>query len=490
MKKRVVVCIDGTWNAPEINDPERNHPTNVLRLVRAIRPKDDSGTPQVVEYVPGVGTKNWLERWVGGATGWGISWNIQRAYEFIVNNYLPDEDDLYLFGFSRGAYAIRSLSGFIYKFGYIPKHEMYKFTSAWRLYQESPEESPQDLARRAGLENPGRYSEEGRIPILFLGVWDTVGSLGPPTPLLRRLMWRRFSFHSTELTRNVRYAYQALALHEIRKDFRPSLWMKKWAHQEVRQVWFPGSHSDIGGGLDNRGLSDISLSWMMDRAEECHLRFDWKFLELQPNAGQAIGQPWQSSIWWMFGPESRGIPITGGQEQCGHRSILERLNTNKQDYPVAMWCDPRAHERDALKIVDAQSSALPIEPTAEREKERLEAERKCFIEDFSRRGTVLQKSIRSAQVIRPRPIAGTRPAKEFSTPPDVNRTEVEREVNRLLALSPAERTAMLDSLCSMLRGNGPRHDVTLSILVEFRSELSGEAKVELNRAIASQPKNS
>jgi uncharacterized protein (DUF2235 family) len=135
--KRLIVCCDGTWNAPEINNPKKNHPTNVLKLTRAIEPADRNNVVQVVEYVPGIGTHDIVDRYLGGVTGWGISRNIQSAYQFVVNNYRHG-DDLYLFGFSRGAYTVRSLSGFISELGLIRKDMMHLFPEAYREYRKPP----------------------------------------------------------------------------------------------------------------------------------------------------------------------------------------------------------------------------------------------------------------------------------------------------------------------------------------------------------------
>ena len=116
--------------------------------------------------------------------------------------------------------------------------------------------------------------DKEKIPIWFIGVWDTVGALGAPG-ILQSLTRRYVRFHNTELPSNVTHAYQALALHELRKQFKPVFWTKRTsANQRIEQVWFAGAHSDIGGGYPEHGISDITLRWMASKAEEAGLRLD------------------------------------------------------------------------------------------------------------------------------------------------------------------------------------------------------------------------
>jgi hypothetical protein len=116
------------------------------------------------------------------------------------------------------------------------------------------------------------------IPIHFLGVWDTVGALGVPLEVIRWMIRKRIEFHDTELAPNVTYAYHALAIHEYRRDFPPTLWTVTRSGQTVEQVWFPGAHSDVGGGLSETGLSDVTLLWMAERAMRIGLGMNLNYL--------------------------------------------------------------------------------------------------------------------------------------------------------------------------------------------------------------------
>jgi uncharacterized protein (DUF2235 family) len=264
--KRLIVCCDGTWNSPEKLDPEECHPTNVLKISRAILPVDQYGIVQCVEYVRGIGTGNFLNKIAGGISGKGISSNILQGYQFISNNFLPG-DHIYLFGFSRGAYTARSLSGLLYHFGILKKQYQSTLPNLYDLYQRHDKADLPALVRGYAdkLDRDLLDKERKIVPIHFLGVWDTVGALGIPLGLFQSRLKGRIGFHDTELAPNVDYAYHALAIHEFRENFPPTLWTEKQPNQEVEQVWFPGAHSDVGGGLRETGLSNAPILWMAGR---------------------------------------------------------------------------------------------------------------------------------------------------------------------------------------------------------------------------------
>jgi uncharacterized protein (DUF2235 family) len=281
--KRLIVCCDGTWNTPEKLDPEDVRPTNVLKISRAIRPRDQYGIVQSVEYVRGIGTGNFLNKIVGGISGKGISSNILQGYQFISNNFEPG-DHIFLFGFSRGAYTARSLSGLLYHFGILKKQYQSTLPNLYDLYQRTDKAKLPALVSgyRDMLDKDLVDRERQIVPIHFLGVWDTVGALGVPMGLFQRGLKARIGFHDTELAPNVDYAYHALAIHEFRANFPPTLWTERQPHQKVEQVWFPGAHSDIGGGLAETGLSNATLLWMAGRAADAGLEMNLNFLD-QPD---------------------------------------------------------------------------------------------------------------------------------------------------------------------------------------------------------------
>jgi len=263
MARRLVVCCDGTWNTPE-----KDNVTNVVSVARALKPRDDRGNHQVVFYDWGLGTGNFLDRLVGGAAGKGLDRNIRDAYRFLVHNYLPG-DRIYLLGFSRGAYTVRSLVGFIRNCGLLKKPHSGRILEAFEIYRSSsPALHPNASAARGFTV---RYSRP--VSIRFLGVWDTVGALGIPINSRRRRA--RYEFHDTRLSSIVDHAYHALAIDERRKLFAPTIWTTRAGRRHTVQTWFAGVHTDVGGGYpDDHGLADIALEWMVERAMACGLQFN------------------------------------------------------------------------------------------------------------------------------------------------------------------------------------------------------------------------
>ena len=273
--KRLVVCCDGTWNEPdqEVHDnpADETEPTNVLKVVRGLAPVDGGQAPQVVYYDTGVGTQGLADKYAGGGLGSGLSENIQQAYRFIANNY-REGDELFLFGFSRGAYTVRSLAGFIGVAGLLRKENLRLLPEAYALYRLPADKREGSMVRKR-LEQAGEPSRRP-VPIRFIGVWDTVGALGAPTPILGRLTRKRVAFHDTQLGGNVEHACHALAIDERRRPFQPDLWTGAAAEgQAIEQVWFAGVHSNIGGGYRDCGLSNIALEWLASRAASHGLEF-------------------------------------------------------------------------------------------------------------------------------------------------------------------------------------------------------------------------
>ena len=297
--KRLIICADGTWN----DEDRASAPTNVAKLHRALQTYHIEGVSQFVYYHSGVGTK-WGERVRGGAFGYGINRNIRACYEFLVDHY-ERGDELYLFGFSRGAFTVRSLAGLIRNSGIVRDRKRVK--QAFKLYRSrSPRRHPalaEALAFRRQYAKPAREGdgEPGKDEhelayspdIKFIGVWDTVGALGYPIPFFAALkplllaLGINWWFHDTTLSRSVQHAYHALAIHERRSDFMPTLWQQQLdaqgrpgrSDQHMEQVWFAGVHSDVGGGYGASGLADVAFRWMVDKARACDLAFRERALE-------------------------------------------------------------------------------------------------------------------------------------------------------------------------------------------------------------------
>ncbi|KKD05704.1 DUF2235 domain-containing protein [Streptomyces sp. WM6386] len=300
MAKRLVVCCDGTWNFAD--QPSK---TNVAKVALALRPGSAGGKEQRVYYHSGVGTQR-RERLRGGALGVGLSRNVVAAYQFLVETYEPD-DELFLFGFSRGAFTARSLVGLLRNCGVLRRDHADRIPEAWALYRdriEQPNGAAATLFRRS-------YARETEIR--FIGVWDTVGALGIPVPDLAWLrpaadrFNRRWAFHNTELSSWVRSAFHALSVDEQRSAFRPALWHQQPGAdregQELKQVWFAGVHCDVGGSYKEAGLSDVALLWMVDQARRYGLEFDTDVLG---QTGPKVMKP-QESIDFRVRPDGAGM---------------------------------------------------------------------------------------------------------------------------------------------------------------------------------------
>lgn len=263
--RRLIVCCDGTWNRA---DWEGGTATNVLRIARAIKPLAGGGVgaqpiSQIVYYHPGVGTGNRLDRILGGGLGLGLSQNVRDAYAFLVNNYEPG-DEIFLFGFSRGAYTARTVSGLIGSIGLLLKSQMGAFMDAW-AYHRLPHHQRAEYLPAFDVNFPDRRTD---VPIRCIAVWDTVGALGIPKNRITgnfRPCKSQYDFHDVTLGDHVVHAFQALAIDEQRHPFTPSVWNRSPtapASQVVTQMWFAGVHSDIGGGYPSHGPSDTTLVWI------------------------------------------------------------------------------------------------------------------------------------------------------------------------------------------------------------------------------------
>lgn len=289
--KKLVLFLDGTWNDP---DDE----TNVFRLSQALADTDSEGNRQLSFYLKGVGTK-FLTRLLGGAVGVGLSNNVQEAYAWLVKHY-EDNDEVFIFGFSRGAYTARSVAGVIINCGLLHRNATTTIDKIYERYQRGKEEIPYYK-----LEYQSRHSPENvklddlellkcsrRVKIKMIGVWDTVGALGVPWTEVPWIGRRNFYFHNTNLSVLIENAFHALAIDERRSPYRPTLWtkfkptaetkLKELAvagveplppAQTIEQRWFIGAHSNVGGGYKNDTLMSIPLNWMQQKAIGCGLAF-------------------------------------------------------------------------------------------------------------------------------------------------------------------------------------------------------------------------
>ncbi|MDN6298407.1 MAG: DUF2235 domain-containing protein [Halomonas sp.] len=271
-KKRLILLFDGTWDDPE-------NQTNVFRIAQRVHAYDGD-VEQRFFYHPGVGSGN-LASFMGGIFGYGLSQNLLEGYEWLAKRY-TGEDEIWLFGFSRGAYTARSLVGLIRKCGLLRLVTPGLLDKAERLYRDknlTPEGEECEAFRR-------KYSRTPRVH--FIGVWDTVGALGVPGTNLSE---SKYSWRDTELSGAVNYAYHAVALDEHRAAYDVSLWvnedrLKKAPNRGIEQRWFIGAHANVGGGYgDGDALADIPLQWMIEKASSAGLKLD---------AFNAAGDAWQT----------------------------------------------------------------------------------------------------------------------------------------------------------------------------------------------------
>jgi uncharacterized protein (DUF2235 family) len=425
MGSELVVCCDGTWNAPKAQ-------TNVHRTFQFLSSQlEDLRTDQSREegwktasgrsshggdvrlfYDQGVGTslRDWLS---GGALGAGLSKNVCEAYHFLATNYEPDSE-IYIFGFSRGAYTARSLCGFIAAAGGLLKGvDEAEVVRAYLQYYVGATDA--DAADRLDLDGDridrlrdhirsfwsklrGRPANTERdlrqidrhesVKVRFVGVYDTVGSLGIPTPKLSRLTSPVVQFHNQALGSLIENAVHALAVDERRGPYRPTIWSLPKGiaaltpGQTCLQVWFPGVHSDVGGGYTDpapndrdKGIGDVTWHFMMTEAANRGLVLDRSREIPRPQGRQLARQHDSLSTFWKLirhefdEPEAldRAIgdvararrrydpAIAAGREML-HPSLVERIGKTvsilKEDKDGSVRIDERPYDPQNLTGVD------------------------------------------------------------------------------------------------------------------------------------------
>jgi len=342
--KRVVICADGTWNDRDQVDEGsgRRHPTNVTKVARAVRPRARNGVDQVVFYHDGVGTGGPLDRVTGGAFGSGIEKNIRALYRFIVYNFEPG-DELYFFGFSRGAFTVRSLAGFMRRVGLIEKDDDYYVPEIYACYERN--QLPGSPAWTRAFHNI-----QGTRPcptIQFIGVWDTVGALGAPGMLGQFLNKKKYVYHDVGLNPSIAHACQALAIDERRKPFAPNVWTRPsgWGGQ-VEQAWFPGVHSNVGGGYAPDGLANEALQWIVGKAEALGLEFDDAYLAHFLPCFNSVLRDSMTPTYRLMGSFVRTLGGHAADGEAIHQSTFDRLNL-----PACAYAPPNVTRATGLPTV-------------------------------------------------------------------------------------------------------------------------------------------
>ncbi len=347
MKNRnIVLCADGTGNQGGYTPS-----SNVYKIYNAIELRADD---QITFYDNGVGTaKNKYWRGLSGAVGFGFKRNIRDLYEYLARNYVPG-DNVFIFGFSRGAATVRAFSGLLAASGLVDGRKL--------SHDELQDRSKEALnVYKAAKGDPSRgnpsFGEHGVIPVKFIGVWDTVSALGFPqgwnSPgigmLLLNWLFKGLDlvsdvvfphrFYNYELTDKVEFAYQALAIDDERRSFLPLVWNESnKSSTTVEQVWFSGAHSNVGGGYKRAGLADVALDWMMARAAKRGLKFKEDAAEKVHRNENVHGRLYNSrdggAIYFRYQP--RDIEKLCQNKLRGkvkiHRSVLERMKRKSGNY--------------------------------------------------------------------------------------------------------------------------------------------------------------
>lgn len=329
MTKRLVVCCDGTWNNPQQEDNGLPAPSNVFKIHNAIAlPENDK------YYHPGVGGEGGIIRSIaGGAVGAGISRHICSAYYWLANNY-EEGADIYLYGFSRGAFTARSLGAFLGR-GLLNLAGV-KPAEAWlRVYRAYEEGYRTERSVKQVNKNWKAFHAGGSTPVRFIGVWDTVGALGVPDDfeLLNFFdnpaAWR---FHNTDLGDHVQTGRHAMAIDEMRSSFCVTRWTNRHTHNDVSELWFPGVHSDVGGGYASSGLSDGALLWMIKESERAELPFH-SFVQtaISPNPLGVLHNSYKGAFAKLRS-RPRNLPAMHPTSQEFHESALARQKNSPLEY--------------------------------------------------------------------------------------------------------------------------------------------------------------
>jgi uncharacterized protein (DUF2235 family) len=404
--KNIAICADGTGNSAV-----KGRGTNVFKLYEAVDQLGHRLTPglkaQVALYHDGVGTESfkWI-RLASGATGWGLSRNVKQLYGELARVYAPG-DKLFLFGFSRGAFTVRTLAGLIHACGILdltkyPTNAAFNrgIEDAYREYRQRYNSwltalfrrtRPLDAARLAELRQTfsvavPEFTDPTRGKLIeFMGVWDTVDAVGLPVRAAEfvNTVIYNFKFPDHTLNTSVAHACHALALDEERESFAPLLWDEAATAepQRIEQVWFAGVHSNVGGGYPRQGMSLVALDWIMAKAEAAP--HGLRFVEAERVAYRYhadVGDKMYdsrggASLFYRWLPRDvRRLCADNGVVPKVHRSVFERIALNTEGYaPGSIPADPEvvslsqpAAMTDAVRALVRKQHGSPA-PLLERE---------------------------------------------------------------------------------------------------------------------------
>ncbi len=376
--KRIILCADGTGNKGGTT-PD----TNVFRIFNGASKKDENGNRQITYYDQGVGTSsNKVISGITGAFGFGLKKNVREMYEFLARHYTQG-DEIFLFGFSRGAATVRAFAGMVQTCGLLslytnvkedPVKRQRKFETKFQdeideamdFYVENGALSRTSLSV-APLESVtgswgATYLPSHKVSIKFIGVWDTVSAMGFPKDwswLLNRffrgidkasnsLLPHRF--YNYQLSDQVEHVYHALSLDDERRTFHPRLWREEkdpgsadtlLRPKHIEQVWFPGVHSNVGGGYERDRLSLVTLDWMMERAAAHGLIFKEGVRTEVAQDASAHGKFYDSraglGMYYRYAPRNLEALCLGKNKiKAGtikiHESAFNRMDQGSENY--------------------------------------------------------------------------------------------------------------------------------------------------------------
>ena len=336
MAKNIVVFSDGTGQ-----EGGEGHNTNVYKLFNMI---EDRTSKQIAFYDKGLGT-GW-RKLTGNMSGAGISQNIRECYQFIFEHFEAG-DQIFLFGFSRGAATVRSLSSFIHHFGMLPKSRPELIKQAYRLYKNKVDKVRKETADEFVARHHTMWTR-----IKFLGCFDTVSALGIPikpiSVLIDKMPFWRHRFHNFQLSESVEHAYHALAIDDERKTFHPVLWDRQTLdYQKIRQVWFCGMHTDVGGGYPEQELSDIPLKWMMHQAVADGLRIYPHHKVPVSEDANGVMHDSRGTFWTrLYRRQPRAWDSARRGRPVIHESVLKRTRNrmNQAEPPYQPWIAKLEHD--------------------------------------------------------------------------------------------------------------------------------------------------
>lgn len=374
-KKKLAIFLDGTWNAVGTN-------TNVWRLRSLCADKDADGLQQLRYYDSGV------NGFIGGGWGKGLTENVQEAYNWLVENY-EDGDQIFIFGFSRGAHTARSLAGFISICGLLKPGGALGVDQLYERYRNDDDRTIYKLPtlepKTITLEERWMLKYSRPVAIEMVGVWDTVGALGVPAFSLAGISSSTLKFHHTGLRIPVRHGFHALAIDEHRAKFAPTPWTirskagsapaQTRSIESVEQRWFVGAHANVGGGCFNDTLAQIPLRWMMQKASNLGLAFR---NELELEGDEHLGPVSDSYKEFLKGAYScvskRSYRAVAPEPFLGPTGTHTRVNETIDVSVFERWRDDIHYrppnlidwaKRKKIDPADIQTSVLANSPTVD-----------------------------------------------------------------------------------------------------------------------------